>query len=394
MLPPGAPTTPPAAGDRLPVVPMPAQRVLGASPVVTEPRDALTAAARDQATAAASGPMVEPGHAGAFVLQVAAFKTEGEAQSFSNVLRQRGHRAYIESASIAGRGVWYRVRVGPFKSGREASKYRADFEAKEHMVPYVLEAEKEKRLAEQRETEKRAREAKRRRQLAKGQEHARRRGKPERRAGQEQERLLAARHAVRARLDEAPVGVLPARAADREQLVLRAADRDRVVRLDAHASEQREARLLRLAIGELHLAVHPGEHAPPVAGVRDRRDLRVQPVELAIPEADVGEHVARACVDRHGDVGERAGEVRADRHLADQQPGGGLIGRHRAGRQRLLRIARLVVLRRASGGADAKPDVDAPRRREHRDAPRRDDQRRREREPHGQATARHRSLVG
>ena len=162
ILPPGAPTVPPAAGDRLPVVPMPAQRVLGASPVVTEPRDALTAAARDRESAATSGPMAEPGHAGAFVLQVASFKTEGEAQSFTNVLRQRGHHAYVEAATIAGRGVWHRVRVGPFKTSREAAKYRAEFEAKEHLVPFVLEAEKEKRLAEQRETEKRTREAKRR----------------------------------------------------------------------------------------------------------------------------------------------------------------------------------------------------------------------------------------
>lgn len=162
VLPPGSPTVPPAAGDRLPVVPMPAQRVLGASPVVTEPRDALTAAARDQASAATSGPMAEPGHAGAFVLQVASFKTEGEAQSFSNVLRQRGHHAYVEAATIAGRGVWHRVRVGPFKHGREANKYRTEFEAKEHIVPFVIEAEKEKRLAEAREIEKRQREAKRR----------------------------------------------------------------------------------------------------------------------------------------------------------------------------------------------------------------------------------------
>ena len=163
VLPPGSPTIPPMAGDRLPVVPMPAQRVLGATPVVTEPRDALTAAARDRETAATSGPMAEPGHAGAFVLQVASFKTEGEAQSFVNVLRQRGHHAYTEAATIAGRGMWHRVRVGPFKTGREATKYRSEFEAKEHLVPFILEAEKEKHLAEVRETEKRTREAKRHR---------------------------------------------------------------------------------------------------------------------------------------------------------------------------------------------------------------------------------------
>lgn len=162
VLPPGSPTVPPPAGDRLPVVPMPAQHVLGASPVVTEPRDPLTTAARDRSSAAVSGPAVEAGHAGAFVLQVASFRTDAEAQAFSNVLRQRGHHAYVETAMIPGRGMWHRVRVGPFKHGREANKYRTEFEAKEHIVPFVIEAEKEKRLAEAREIEKRQREAKRR----------------------------------------------------------------------------------------------------------------------------------------------------------------------------------------------------------------------------------------
>jgi len=160
VLPPGSPTMPPPPGDRLPVVPMPAQRILSASSVVTDPRDPLTTAAKDRGVV--KGEMSEEGRAGAYNLQVASFKTEPEAQSFSTVLRQRGHKAYIESAVIAGRGVWYRVRVGPFKYLRDANKYRADFEAREHIVPFVVETEKEKKLGEQREAERRTREAKRR----------------------------------------------------------------------------------------------------------------------------------------------------------------------------------------------------------------------------------------
>lgn len=159
-LPPGSPTAPPPAGDRLPVVPMPAQRVISASPVVTDPRDPLTTLAKDRSTP--TGKLAEPGTPGIFNLQVASFKTQPEAESFSTVLRQRGHHAYVESAEIPGRGTWYRVRVGPFKTMREANKYRAGFEAKEHIVPFVVETEKEKHQAEQREAEKRAREARRR----------------------------------------------------------------------------------------------------------------------------------------------------------------------------------------------------------------------------------------
>lgn len=161
VLPPGSPTTPPPPGDRIPVVPLPAQRILGASPVVTEPRDPLTAVAKDKATDATSGPMAEAGHAGAVVLQIASFRTEGEATAFANVLRRRSHRAYVEAASIPGRGTWHRVRVGPYPSARDANKARVEFEQKEHMVPFVVEEAKEKKLVEQREAEKKAREARR-----------------------------------------------------------------------------------------------------------------------------------------------------------------------------------------------------------------------------------------
>lgn len=161
VLPPGSPTAPPPPGDRLPVVPLPAQRILSASSVVTDPRDPLTTAAKERSTL--KGTLAEEGRAGAYNLQVASFKTEPEASSFATVLRQRGHKTYIESAEIAGRGTWYRVRIGPFKYLRDANRYRTDFEAKEHMVPFVVETDKEKKLVEQREQERRLREAKRRR---------------------------------------------------------------------------------------------------------------------------------------------------------------------------------------------------------------------------------------
>jgi nickel-responsive transcriptional regulator NikR len=159
VLPPGVPTMPPVAGDRLPVMPMPAQGQIGASPVVTNPRDPLTTMAKDRS--APRGAAADEGHAGAFNLQVASFRTDPEARSFETVLRQRGHHAFVETAQIPGRGTWYRVRIGPFKYMQEANRYRADFEAREHIVPFVVEAEKEKRLTETREVERRQREAKR-----------------------------------------------------------------------------------------------------------------------------------------------------------------------------------------------------------------------------------------
>jgi DedD protein len=130
---------PPPPTDRLPVVPLPAQNVLEATPVITRPRDAMTQAANDSAQittapAANSG----PGHDGGYQLQVSSFRVEADANQFADQLRARGHKAYVLEAHVAGRGTWYRVRVGPFPTQHAAAAYRSSFEAKEHVVPFLV----------------------------------------------------------------------------------------------------------------------------------------------------------------------------------------------------------------------------------------------------------------
>jgi DedD protein len=142
--PPSPPTQPPPATDRLPVVPLPAQSVLEASPIVTRPRDALTKAASDAAQingAAATGDTAPAGHDGGYQLQVSSFRTQGEAQAFADQLRARGHKAYVVEAHVPDRGTWYRVRVGPFGSQHAAATYRASFEEREHVVPFIVPPE-------------------------------------------------------------------------------------------------------------------------------------------------------------------------------------------------------------------------------------------------------------
>jgi cell division septation protein DedD len=136
------PASPPPPTDRLPVVPLPAKNIVASSPVVSRPRDTLTQMAREASSV--TTPPVEEGRAGGYQLQASSFKSEPEANAFATALRQRGHRAYVEPAQLLGRGVWYRVRVGPFKTQKEAASYRADFERKEHLVPFIVEPPKEK----------------------------------------------------------------------------------------------------------------------------------------------------------------------------------------------------------------------------------------------------------
>jgi len=137
-------TQPPPPTDRLSVVPLPAQAVLEASPIVTRPRDSLTKAANEAAridSPTAPRESAPPGHEGGYQLQVSSFHTQGEAQAFAEQLRARGHKAYVIEASVPGRGTWYRVRVGPFGTQHAAAEYRAEFEEREHVVPFIVTPE-------------------------------------------------------------------------------------------------------------------------------------------------------------------------------------------------------------------------------------------------------------
>ncbi len=98
---------------------------------------------RDGLTVAGAAPTprapVVAGTDGAFTVQVSSFRAAGSAQTFAQRLRERGHRAYVSSPATAPNGVvWYRVRVGPFSSQREASAYRGEFEARERMPAIVV----------------------------------------------------------------------------------------------------------------------------------------------------------------------------------------------------------------------------------------------------------------
>lgn len=148
VLPPGHPTAPPPALDRLPVVPLPAQQILAeAGRETTAPSDSLTSMARHASRE--TGTEVERGAAGGFQLQVSSFNDATEAEAFAAALRRRGHRAYVEPAYVKGRGLWHRVRIGPFKYKRSADTYRQEFEAKERLVTFIVSPPKTKvRLGE------------------------------------------------------------------------------------------------------------------------------------------------------------------------------------------------------------------------------------------------------
>lgn len=80
----------------------------------------------------ASSP-AEAGHDGEYTVQVISYPDEASADAFAAGLRSRGYHAFVVSAEIEERGTWYRVRIGPFDSAREAQGFRRTFEQAEGM---------------------------------------------------------------------------------------------------------------------------------------------------------------------------------------------------------------------------------------------------------------------
>ncbi len=151
-LPPGSDALlPPAAADRLPVVPLPAGPLLNASPVIQSPKDPMTALAAKVSHLDGSVAEAPPGSEGNFQIQVASFRDKQDAEKFAAELRKRGHSAYELAADVPGRGVWHRVRIGPFKHKYEAEQYRKQLEAKERTAAFVVDTEKVKKAAKDRE---------------------------------------------------------------------------------------------------------------------------------------------------------------------------------------------------------------------------------------------------
>jgi DedD protein len=91
--------------------------------------DPLVAQAMPERTSA----IAAHGSEGAFTLQVVTYESRDPAERFADALRARGHHAYIAQADVPGRSRYFRVRIGPFTTRREAIEYQQSFEQTERM---------------------------------------------------------------------------------------------------------------------------------------------------------------------------------------------------------------------------------------------------------------------
>lgn len=134
--------TPPPSVDELPSEPLAAGSLLNATPVTTAPKDELTKLAAEAARVPADVTPANPGMAGGYQVQVASFKEQEDAERFASELRSRGHQAHRIAANVPGRGLWHRVRIGPFKTKFQANLYKTKLEESERLTALVIDPDK------------------------------------------------------------------------------------------------------------------------------------------------------------------------------------------------------------------------------------------------------------
>lgn len=63
-----------------------------------------------------------------FTLQLSSFQDKSEAEAFLDTVKSQGYQAQITQAQVEGKGTFYRVRMGNYRSLDAAMSARSDFE--------------------------------------------------------------------------------------------------------------------------------------------------------------------------------------------------------------------------------------------------------------------------
>jgi len=105
-------------------------RTLVEMAAIRDPLVAATVTERTQSSPA--------GYEGRYTLLVNSYGDAEEARVFASALRKRGHAAYVTSGSVEGRGMHWRVRIGPFETRQQAQDYRTTFEREEGMNTFIV----------------------------------------------------------------------------------------------------------------------------------------------------------------------------------------------------------------------------------------------------------------
>jgi cell division septation protein DedD len=120
---PGADTHEP--GDEVQLA-QPSSAALPVSPQSQAPSAAVSAAAQLRPQPDLLKPQQTTPSTGRYSLQASASPSQTEADGFAARLRQAGLPAFVVSADLGRRGVWYRVRIGGFESAQDALRFTGE----------------------------------------------------------------------------------------------------------------------------------------------------------------------------------------------------------------------------------------------------------------------------
>jgi DedD protein len=106
----------------------PAQQTMSESSALAEARAQIAAKAAAPASSSSNGK---------YTIQVGSFQDVGEATSMATRLQSKGYDCYVVTAEIPGMGTWHRVRIGHFRSRKDAKGYAGELKSKEGIDPFV-----------------------------------------------------------------------------------------------------------------------------------------------------------------------------------------------------------------------------------------------------------------
>jgi DedD protein len=154
---PNEPVSPPqneveATSEKITSGQLPAAELLNSANQSTQAKDSLSKMAIAASQVPDDAELAAEGHDGGIQIQVASFRSIEDAEALVKDLRHKGHHAYRQPAYVPDRGLWQRVRVGPFKSRVEAMGYRRKLEQTERILAFVIDPDKKKKRASDRES--------------------------------------------------------------------------------------------------------------------------------------------------------------------------------------------------------------------------------------------------
>lgn len=86
-------------------------------------------------------PLPETGtEGGKYSIQLSSSQERKRSISIVEGLKRKGYPVFLEEVDIAGKGTWYRVKVGHFASRDEASKYARIMKIRERISTFVIVA--------------------------------------------------------------------------------------------------------------------------------------------------------------------------------------------------------------------------------------------------------------